>query len=141
MSKAVIPVVCTAKTSTYCKDQWKAEGLDLAKIDAQLTYKFLAGMGDTETGAQACNIIQEAASKLAALYDGKLPEAFKANYLEMISVWQATSTNKDGGTGSIFGKGLLAQAVRNNSGLKFHVKPAEVKAASEDDDVTESVEL
>jgi urease gamma subunit len=134
MSKAIVPVVCVAKTGSKVKEFWttglsKEDGEKLLSVNAgKLTYKYLSGMEDTDTGAEIKNIIHDMASKIASLLDSKLKnETVKLNHLEAVSVLDEMTVK------AMFGKTILAEAIRRTSGLEF---PKVEKEVSDDGEET-----
>jgi len=122
----ITPITCLAKTGKDQKALWaqariSGEMKETEKdVISLLSYEHLTGLGDTETGGQLANIFHKACQDASDLLATKIKvESRKACYTEAMSVLDSMLTDKEGGVCSIFGKGLLAQATRNLSGLKF----------------------
>lgn len=146
VKKSIVPVACLAKTSKDQKELWivaRNNGTmtqSEEEVTKLLTYEFLAGLGETATGVEISNILHNAFTQVAGIVEQRFKvESRKATYLEAISILDAMVTDAKGGASSIFGKGILAQATRNLSGLKFD-KPVKAVASSEDDGDTVEAE-
>ena len=145
--KSIVPVECLAKTSKEQKTLWakaRAEGTmtqsegDVVKL---LTYEFLDGLGETATGVEISNILHEAFTKVAGILESRIKVESRRNvYLEAVSILDSMVTDVKGGASSIFGKGILAQATRNLSGLKFD-KPQKVVTSDDDGESVEAETL
>jgi len=126
-------VVCTAKTSNDYKEFLKAQGLNMDDVAKKLTYNYLPQLEDTDTGKAIKAKIQECATFIAGQYEKMKNEATRAIYIEGVSVWEEKATNL------AFGKTILADAVRELSGLP-KLPVVKVVGVSEDDE-SETEEL
>jgi hypothetical protein len=122
----ITPVTCLAKTGKDQKSLWAKARIDGSMKETEgdviklLSYEHLTGLGDTETGGQLANIFHKACQDASDLLASKIKvQSRKDCYVEAMSVLDGMLTDKEGGVCSVFGKGLLAQATRNLSGLTF----------------------
>jgi hypothetical protein len=143
----ITPITCLAKTGKDQKKLWevaRASGeMKQSEKDviALLSYEHLTGLADTETGGALANIFHKACQDASDLLASKLKvESRRDCHVEAMSVLDSMLTDKDGGVCSIFGKGLLAQATRNLSGLKF-TKTEQVSANVDNDGEVETETL
>lgn len=127
MATVITPITCVAKTSKDTKKLWESKGLKVEDCVAKLSYEYLSGLEGTATGAEIKNIISDAATKIAALYEARIKvESRKELMVNSMSFWQELAT------GLAFGKTILASAKREMSGLEF-AEPKSASASVEDD--------
>lgn len=138
----ITPITCLAKTGKDQKAAWAKARIEGTMTESEedviklLSYEHLTGLEGTETGGQIANFFHEACQKSADLIASKVKvDSRREKYVEVFSVLDDALTNaKSGHPACIFGKGLLAQATRNLSGLKFS-KADKVVTADDDGEV------
>lgn len=136
----VNPTIRQARTSKETKALWDSKGLKLEECKAKLAFYELVGISNTETGAKVANLFHVACSEAAKIYEGAIKNpGIRDNYVNSMSELDELITNKE--TGLLFGLTILANYVRENSGLEFAAPASSspVPAEAEGEEISEEL--